>query len=392
MSRHGNTELGWLGTTLLLVSLATAQPAQSNSLAQCGLDDVEYVPIELGRLGTDGRGRAKAINDRGTIAGGVSLSDEVGRAFVWDCENGIASIGSLDADTVSDGLDINDRSEIVGQSVNFSLDLSRAFIWDRARGMRAISQSSSLAYDINNWGDVILFDSAGTTLWNARTGPRLVQDVLGFEFTGDVYQNDLRQIGGLRIHEDFSLRFFIWDRRSGVRDLAVAPQAFTVEINGLNERGDIVGILRGVLNQSATIPYIAQRNGEVDLLMAIEPLVQATAASINNRRQVVGNLRSPNRSGSYLWDPHNGARMLRDLLAPASAGIEPNADDINNWGWISGSVTDPTTRIRYPALFVPVPKDSDRHSTLSQLTGRKLCHALHAIKVEAVITCLTQGK
>jgi hypothetical protein len=369
---------------LMLASVPAS--AHDEPFAQCGLSGVRYEAIELG----EGVGAA-AINDRGEITGTASLSDTLARAFIWDCERGVQSIGAVDeGDYASIAYDINNRGQIVGQSVTF--DDSKAFIWDRADGMRGIgSQTGGLAYDVNDRGDVLMMDN---TIWTEGIGSRPTQDMIGFYFTSIAVTNDRRHILGLRVAEesDYSLRFFDWSARDGRRDFAVAPDAAFTEVAATNNRGDIIGSSRNALFSGSTLPYLAKRDGEFQFLTEVRGGIDGQARSINDRRQIISWIDMGSGSDTYLWDPKNGLRVLSDLLSPSLQGFVAGGNDINNWGWISGGLYQPTTGERRAVLLVPVRENSSRFGNLAKLKGAALCRALDQVKLDALFNCLLTGK
>jgi hypothetical protein len=100
------------------------------------------------------------INENGDVTGfsdlpGDSASAPNFHTFIWTRRHGIADLGTLSGDNVSEGLGINDQDEIVG----VSYPSSHGFIWHA--GMMVdlntlISSSAGLtiidAQDINDEG------------------------------------------------------------------------------------------------------------------------------------------------------------------------------------------------------------------------------------------------
>jgi probable HAF family extracellular repeat protein len=363
--------------------------ALDEPFAHCGLGGVRYEAVDLGTLG-EGVGAA-AINDRGEVTGTASLSDTLARAFIWDCERGIQNIGAVDdGDYASIAYDINNRGQVVGQSVTF--DDSKAFIWDRAHGMRGIgSQTGGLAYDVNDRGDVLMMDN---TIWSEGLGSRATQDLIGFYFTSIAVTNDRGHILGLRVAEeaDYSLRFFDWSPRRGREDFAVAPNSGYTEVAATNNRGDIIGYARNAMLSGSTLPYLVRRDGEFQFLTEVREGIDGQALSINDRRQIVGSIDTGPGGATYLWDPKNGLRSLSELLSPSLHGWVAGANDINNWGWMSGGLHHPTSGERRAVMFVPVRANSARFKSLSTLKGAALCRALDQVKLDALVTCLLTGR
>jgi hypothetical protein len=378
---------GLLVIALVMVSASFAPIVQGEHFQHCGLEGVRYEVIFLGALGLGGGG-GEAINDRGEVAGTASVSDTVGRAFIWDCERGMQNIGAISDDHYASlAYDINIRGEVVGQSVND--DVSIAFIWDRTKGLRAITDASALAYDINDWSEVILFGGpSGLSYWSASTGIQAVWDRVDVQGYGEPFINNARSIGAMRVDETFALQFFNWNPRSGLRDVAAVPTTyFTTYLAEMNDRGDLIGNAGTALGW---VPFLVTHEGELQQLEASTG-AEANANGLNNRRQVVGTLRS--LSGEiepYIWDPRNGLRDLNELRTNAAPAIR-SVEGINNWGWIAGSAAQ-ADGSGEAALIVPVPENSRYFRNLSRLSGARLCRALDAVKAHAVVSCLLQGR
>jgi probable HAF family extracellular repeat protein len=75
---------------------------------------------------------AFAINDRGQVVGGSPVTSTTAHAFLWTWETGMRDRGTLPGDIVSAGLGINNRDEVVGNSVSAPGPLMgnpRPFLW-----------------------------------------------------------------------------------------------------------------------------------------------------------------------------------------------------------------------------------------------------------------------
>ncbi len=88
--------------------------------------------IDIGSLGGTAWNTAMAINNDGVVVGFSDLTgDQNGaapnfHAFVWTRENGINDLKTLSGDVLSEGLDINNRGQIVGISIGAN---ARAFLF-----------------------------------------------------------------------------------------------------------------------------------------------------------------------------------------------------------------------------------------------------------------------
>lgn len=362
--------------TLAILVVIPAASALSTEAQRCGTNDPDYEIVEIGA------GSPVAINDHGQVAGTMSVSDEVGRSFVWHCATGMQDIGALSAqDPAVIAYDINNRGEVVGQDFTADWEETLPFIWDRVNGIRAISAESGIGYEINDWGDVAVIEGPAS-VWNERTGMQAFSDVTGL----DVWQfpriNNLRQVGGIRIATE-GPRFFIWGPWSGARDLGAVPLSTSggaTDVTGMNERGDLVGT---VPLEGATLPFMVNRRGEFELLTEFREGRTAEWLRINNRRQVVGVLRDGADATSFVWDPENGLRPFPEVLAgsPDAAKYSfASATDINDRGWMAGWVVRKSDQAGVGALFIPVPKNNRALRKISGLSGEQLCRALRTVK------------
>lgn len=369
MDRRSRTP--WTFVVLALLPLTHALP---HEVHRCGPNDVEYEVVEIGEVSP------VAINERGQIAGTMSVSEEVGRSFVWHCATGVRDIGALYAlDPAVIAYDINNRGEVVGQDFIAGSDEAVPFIWDRVNGIRAISPQSGIGYEINDWGDVALIEGPAS-VWNERTGTRSFSEVTGL----DVWQfpriNNLRQVGGIRIATEGG-RFFGWGPLSGARDLGPVPMSVAgaaPEVTHMNELGDLVGTLPLA---GATLPFLVNRRGEFELLAGFSEGRAAGQLRINNRRQVVGLLSEGADTATFVWDPSNGLRAFTDVLvgSPDAAKYSFTAAiDINDRGWMAGRVVRKSDQSGAGALFIPIPKNSHSLRRLSELSGEQLCRALRS--------------
>lgn len=371
MDRYSRT----LWTFALLVVFPATQ-AISGESHRCSVSSVEYEIVEIGE------GSPVAINDHGQLAGTMSLSDEVGRSFVWHCATGMQDIGALsERDPAVIAYDINNRGEVVGQNFIEGYEDTLPFIWDRVNGMRAISTESGIGYEINDWGDVALVEGPAS-VWNERTGMRSFSDVTGVDVWEFPRINNLRQVGGIRIGTE-GPRFFIWGPLSGVRDRGPVPPSESrvgPEVTHMNEWGDLVGTLPV---DAATLPFMVNRRGELELLAEYREGRTVSSLRINNRRQVVGLVDDGAGFTTFAWDSSNGLRPFADVLASSPDAAKysfAGAVDINDRGWMAGHVVRKSDQSEAGALFIPIPKNSRSLRRISELSGEPLCRALRTAK------------
>jgi probable HAF family extracellular repeat protein len=91
------------------------------------------VPTDLGNFGGVAWNTPTAINNRSQVAGFSDFpGDQAGglnsHAFLWSKQNGLEDLKTLPGDAISLAFGINDRGQVVGQSIG--ANGSRAFLWE----------------------------------------------------------------------------------------------------------------------------------------------------------------------------------------------------------------------------------------------------------------------
>ena len=105
------------------------------SASHAVLWDARGRPHDLGNIGGTQWNTPDAINDRGVVTGfanvpgGPTAGSLHPHAFIWTAQTGMTDLGTLPGDQISEGLGINDRNQIVGQSCQANFANCRAFIW-----------------------------------------------------------------------------------------------------------------------------------------------------------------------------------------------------------------------------------------------------------------------
>ena len=161
--------------------------------------------IDLGTLGFNGG--AQGINNQGQVVGYSGLSFGVTHAFLWENDRMI-DLGTLPGYNGSSAYDINDAGQAVGASANNITQQERATLWSNGQvtDLGTLGGNKTAAVDINNKGQVVGF---GNTTGN----------------------------GGLA-------HGFIWEDgiMADINSLIAADSGwFLQQINGINERGQMVG-------------------------------------------------------------------------------------------------------------------------------------------------------
>jgi probable HAF family extracellular repeat protein len=188
------------------------------------------------------------INDRHQVAGeGLAASGDF-HAFRWTAAGAARDLGTLGGHS-SQATGINESGKIVGLSLNSDLRF-RAFLWTRAGGMQDLGtlrgDDSSSAYDINDRSQVV-GDSRGDEqhafLWTKGGGMEDLGNLGGpFPFAVATDINNRGHVIGFSETADGTILPFVWSRRCGMRAFELLEPGFVlVAANGVNDRGQIVG-------------------------------------------------------------------------------------------------------------------------------------------------------
>jgi probable HAF family extracellular repeat protein len=197
---------------------------------------------------------ARGINRFGEVVGSSHTASGIEHAFFRDRRGDVFDLGTLsNVNPITFALAVNDRGTVVG-SDSGGPALSHAFIWDERPGMRPLGEPADTSVTpsaINNKGEVVgLFsppDRNRAFRWTARDG---FQDLgsLGGPSTDAHAINRWGVIVGASQKADLSGAPFIWNRRSGMRNLEEmvdptsppAPHARLGSAQGINDLGWIV--------------------------------------------------------------------------------------------------------------------------------------------------------
>lgn len=303
-----------------------AGSACSSTEDGCGLPVTFYLFDEgvLTPLETAGGALAESwvtdVLDPKTVLGTVQYSSGR-RVVVW--RNGVreemSPLNPTDFYTV--GLDINNRGQIVGQSLDASFT-SRAVLWDNGVARDLGSLSDGLcgpdpqpgcgwtdAVAINDRGDIVGSSSIGSSnpglqravIWRNGGPP---QDLGAFpgEYTQGALVNNLGQVIGYGPGG-----WFLWNN-GVVQPGASLGGAFSL-VHDWNDRGEVVG---WSLDAAGSTHAYVWRDGETTDLGGGEPgSVWFAARYINDRGEILGAyVTAESQERLILWRPKNGGASV----------------------------------------------------------------------------------
>jgi probable HAF family extracellular repeat protein len=309
---------------------------------------VRYTLVDLGTLG-GGESLPADLNDRGQVAGYSRIKSGHQRAFLWDPVSGMRDLGLLGGDW-SAASALNERGQVAGGSAATFDPYGHAVLWDPVSGMRdlgTLGGERSWAADLNERGQVAgwatLKSGAGRAFrWDPVTGMRDL-GTLGDASSEAVLLNERGQVAGtvLKYFGDDDIpseAAFLWGPGTGMRD--VSGWSESVSVNGLNERGQVVGYWQASSTAGAFLwdPTSGMRD--------LGPLGEYGAVSaLNDRGQVAGRAHNLH---AFLWDPVTGMRDLGTLGGGRSAAVA-----VNERGQVAGT-SDTESGERHAFLWDPV--------------------------------------
>lgn len=315
------------------------------------LFEAEYLP-SLGGFPT-----AHSINDIGQVVMSRVISSTAGiqtQIYIWDPNEAEVVLGPFMKDFVSD-LRVNDSGQISGM-LGHPNTYQQPFFWDPNDGLMMFGQRSKMGNRItgmNNTGQVIGYDRKQrgqrgwqSFLWEPGVG---MIDLGSLGGGGTVAQsiNDKGQIVGLSISISPTQKkqAFLWEKSEGMSGIG------KIELSDvhINNNGQVFGA-----------PFIRNRN-MIELINWRKDAGCKTLATFNG---FLGDVSSVNDTGQvllvirhkgfrflkyllgarwvyWLWDPQHGKIRLAKQVRCKGGYFRPV--DINNEGWILGSVSDEHT-------------------------------------------------
>ncbi len=122
--------------------------------------DAKGQPRDLGNIGGKQWNTPDAINDRGVVTGfanvpgGATEASLYPHAFIWTAQTGMTDLGTLPGDKISEGLGINDRDQVVGESCQEHFVDCRAFIWQDDHMSNLNEVATAFPGTLVNAGDI----------------------------------------------------------------------------------------------------------------------------------------------------------------------------------------------------------------------------------------------
>ena len=347
---------------------------------------------DLGALADSGSSWAECINEGGQMVGRSEngLIDPVTGlpetfAILWD-HGQMLNLGTLGGNQ-SAALGINNRSQAIGIAANsipdpFSLagfgTQTRAFLWDRGamHDLGTLGGPDSFAQYVNDRGQVVGFSYTDSTPNDASGVPTVhpflwdngrMQDLgsLGGTY-GDV--NGLNErgdvIGDMTLTGDESYHPFFWSRGTLI-DLGTFGGS-NGSPTGVNNAGEVIGVadLPGGNYPSGPHNAFFWKDGVKTDLGNLG--ATSFAHSINSKGQVVGGSRVsfvPSQANAFLWE-QGGPMIDLNTLIPANSSLHLSvAKRINDRGEIIGAGTPPGVgfddidTLGHVFLLIPIGKE-----------------------------------
>ena len=318
------------------------------------------VLTDLGALGLGGSGPIW-ISDSGLISGlsqnGV-LDPLTGspefKAVLWE-KGRIIDLGTLGGNESASG-GVNDRGQVVGCATNAMPDSfgfcfgvpqqSRAFLWenDVMQDLGTLGGPDAFATVVNKRGQV-----AGWSLTDSVVNPtteiptqhpflwenRMMRDLgtIGgtFVFSVNGINNRGEIIGAMTTTGDQAVHPFLWDGRS-LKDLGTFGGGFGAAI-AINELSEVVGTASNQNNQNFAFLW---KRGVLTDLGGVEGDTCSGALAINSKEQIVGGLDdcTGNNARASLWE--RGSVIDLNSFVPSSSDVQLTvAVSINERGEIA---------------------------------------------------------
>ncbi len=350
---EGERDINNRGTLVSLAETTIADPYDPNCFfSDCFVGHVvdwrDGVLTDQGALPSVNNSGPIWISDSGLISGfsqnGLTdpLTGNPEFQAVLFKNGSVVDLGTLGGNE-SSAFGVNDRGQVVGCAANAVPDSfgfcfgvpqqSRAFFW-QDRGMKdlgTLGGPDALAELVNDRGQVAGWSLTDSTV-NAITGvptqhPFLwengkMRDLGTIGGTAVYLVNGLNNrgqiVGGMNVAGDQSFHPFLWDG-SALRDLGTFGGDWG-SADSINEFGDVVGWTLMAGNQASHA--FLWRKGVLTDLGTVNGDPSSTAFVVNSERQVVGATQDDNFAyvHAFLWE--KGSITDLNTLIPADSGVQ----------------------------------------------------------------------
>ena len=349
----------------VLVALALHSPA-ADARGPRGTFTPQYKLTQLGPLDPDRRFFAVDLNNRGELSGSVGTPS---RAAIWRKGRIIELVDpTVGPVLVSQAWGLNDRGDVVGETLPLSDLMTRPFFWRRGEFIDIglpFAGAQGFARDINNRRQIILNSGsesgvALSYLWERGTFTALNPPPGGDGSAIANALNDFGEIAGAG-STAAGIRALLW-RDATVEALGVLPNTDESRAEDINNGGDVVGVSYQTTEFGNELAFV-WRDGEMEALPTLfgaeGQLTQAR--SINVWGQIVGheaNVADPQAQQPRLWQ-RGRVHDLNELVRqndPLKPFVRLRAATvINDLGQIHASGEDSRVPdVRFAYLLTPV--------------------------------------
>ncbi len=302
-----------------------------------------------------------SIDDKGQIAGYSEVSKGNIHFFLWDKENGIKDLGSVEEGNIS----INNAGQIVASMTDPNGN-KRSFVWDANSGktiLPTLGGKNCFAQSINNLGKVVGYSQTASGvehpfIWDAVNGIR------------DLTPNSTTQMIPLSINDAGQIVFIassgvmLFAKMKEDKIIQLVPVPFPGRCN-INNNGYLAGKAQTSQDKyymAIWHPDYGQYNSGKMTSSSTFLINDLNQVTISEDREYIGTLAKilphPQRK-HYLVDPNFGTISLDDYIS-----VKRNENlclkDINNSGWIIGAVQSTTDPNSKGILFEPIPEKMEQ--------------------------------
>jgi probable HAF family extracellular repeat protein len=297
------TELGAIGMPLGINDLGQV-------ISQKGYVWQNGVVQNLGAIPGVLQGR---FNNRGQVLA-VDASSGTERSYI--CQNGVTQdLGSLPGYDRIIARSLNNLGQVVGIALNSATNMQQAFLWENGVMQpidpRPGTSWGNRAYDINNLGQIVVYDRLGGYILNSDNGATQEVDEVppGFEWGMPGSINDLGQVVGCGQRTESinttNIQGYIWE--NGVaQDLGSLPGWEFIQAFKINNKGQVLGYAY-TSNPSADpewdgkeYQFLWQNGVMQEISTALGELGPVSVSDINNLGQMVG---VDSMGRAVLWTP-----------------------------------------------------------------------------------------